>query len=366
MPDYAIAFAADDTPDALAEACASELATAKGHTVGFIYVTDRIAAAYPEILARLKKRTGIETWVGTVGLGICATGQTCFGKPGIAAMTARWRPDAVQLLPSLDRESDVAELDEPAFLASLGIVHADPRNAHTFRIVSALSERFGTFLVGGLTAGRSAFPQVSGEVTEGGVSGLLLGGNLGVVAGLSQGCSPIGPTHRITRGSGNVLMTLDDMPALEVLREEVGVADGADILPWLGDVHVALPVSGHDAGDYLVRNLAGIDPKHDAVVIAERISAGDRITFVRRNAESALKDIDRMLTDLKARSTAPPKAGLYFSCCARGPNLFDNEQQELDAIRDALGDIPLVGFFGNGEISHDRIYGYTGVLALFT
>ena len=26
---------------------------------------------------------------------------------------------------------------------------------------------------------------------------------------------------------------------------------------------------------------------------------------------------------------------------------------------------PLAGFFGNGEISHNRLYGYTGVLTLF-
>jgi small ligand-binding sensory domain FIST len=34
-------------------------------------------------------------------------------------------------------------------------------------------------------------------------------------------------------------------------------------------------------------------------------------------------------------------------------------------VREILGEVPLVGFFGNGEISRDRIYGYTGVLTLF-
>ena len=34
-------------------------------------------------------------------------------------------------------------------------------------------------------------------------------------------------------------------------------------------------------------------------------------------------------------------------------------------IRDELGDFPLAGLFANGEISNDRLYGYTGVLALF-
>ena len=37
----------------------------------------------------------------------------------------------------------------------------------------------------------------------------------------------------------------------------------------------------------------------------------------------------------------------------------------LEADR-ALGDVPLAGFYANGEISHNRLYGYTGVLTLFS
>jgi small ligand-binding sensory domain FIST len=59
------------------------------------------------------------------------------------------------------------------------------------------------------------------------------------------------------------------------------------------------------------------------------------------------------------------QAGLYFSCVARGPNLFAGEAHELKAIQETFGEIPIAGFFGNGEISHDRVYGYTGVLTLF-
>ena len=72
-----------------------------------------------------------------------------------------------------------------------------------------------------------------------------------------------------------------------------------------------------------------------------------------------------MLGRLKARRNAAPAAGLYFSCVARGPHLFDGESTEAEMIAGALGAFPLTGFFGNGEISSSRVYGYTGVLALF-
>jgi small ligand-binding sensory domain FIST len=73
-----------------------------------------------------------------------------------------------------------------------------------------------------------------------------------------------------------------------------------------------------------------------------------------------------MLASLKARLTGPPRGGVYVSCLGRGAQLFGKESQELRQIRDELGDFPLVGFYANGEISRDRLYGYTGVLTLFT
>ena len=87
--------------------------------------------------------------------------------------------------------------------------------------------------------------------------------------------------------------------------------------------------------------------------------------FVRRDPKSAEEDLVSMTDNLKGRLPGPPRGGIYFSCVARGPNMFGEEGRELSLIRDSLGDFPLVGFFGNGEISNNRLYSYTGVLALF-
>jgi small ligand-binding sensory domain FIST len=63
--------------------------------------------------------------------------------------------------------------------------------------------------------------------------------------------------------------------------------------------------------------------------------------------------------------TAEPRGAVYYSCLGRGEGLFGPDSEELKIISRALGPIPLVGFFANGEISHNRLYGYTGVLTLF-
>ena len=56
---------------------------------------------------------------------------------------------------------------------------------------------------------------------------------------------------------------------------------------------------------------------------------------------------------------------VYVSCAGRGGPHFGSPSAELAIVRHALGDVPLVGFFANGEIAHRHLYGYTGVLTVF-
>jgi small ligand-binding sensory domain FIST len=168
----------------------------------------------------------------------------------------------------------------------------------------------------------------------------------------------------VSRSQGRILFSLDERPAFDVLREDVGATPNADPRSWLANIHAAIPIVGSDRADYVVRNIVGIGPEHGLVAIADTIGPSDRMMFVRRDPDSAERDLHRMLTDLKSRSPVKPAAGLYFSCLARGPNLFRDNAHELKAIQTAFGDIPIAGFFGNGEIAHDRLYGYTGVLTL--
>ena len=57
---------------------------------------------------------------------------------------------------------------------------------------------------------------------------------------------------------------------------------------------------------------------------------------------------------------------VYVSCSGRGGPHFGSPSAELQIVRRALGDVPLVGFFAGGEIARHQLYGYTGVLTVFT
>jgi small ligand-binding sensory domain FIST len=182
---------------------------------------------------------------------------------------------------------------------------------------------------------------------------------------LSQGISPLGGRHTITSGNKNIVATLDHRPALDVMKEEIGEVLARDLRRAAGYIFVGLPVRGSDTGDYMVRNILGVDPQNHLVAIGEIIEPGDELLFCRRDQQTAEDDLRRMLASIRAQLKSPARGGVYYSCLGRGRHMFGEPNRELGLIREALGDVPLVGFFANGEISHDRLYGYTGVLTLF-
>jgi small ligand-binding sensory domain FIST len=100
------------------------------------------------------------------------------------------------------------------------------------------------------------------------------------------------------------------------------------------------------------------------LAIGDRVEPGAELLFCRRDEAAARVDLTRIVGELKS-AVPQPRGALYFSCLARGEHMFGSRGAELGLILRALGVVPLVGFFCNGEISRDRLYGYTGVLTLF-
>lgn len=340
--------------------CVRQLGPLAGRAgLGFVYVTDHLVPHLAEVTAQLRQSTAIGTWVGSVGIGIIATGAEYFDRPALAVMAASLPPDSWRLLGS--GTSGWSGEEGP----SLAVVHADPRSPDLPEAVAKLSGELSSFLVGGLPSSRGALDQVAGDIVRGGISGVLFRPGLAVTTGLSQGCSPIGPVRTVTAGRQNVIFEIDGKPALEVFKQDIGEVLARKLERVAGYIHAAFPVSGSDTGDYLVRNLVGIDPERGWLAVGEQVTVGDRLLFVRRDQQAAEQDLVRMLRKVKRGCSRPPRGGLYFSCIARGPNLFGPDAAELRIVRRELGDVPLVGMFCNGEISNNRLYGYTGVLTVF-
>ena len=316
-----------------------------GRGLGFVYFSDHLLGEAREMLAALREQTGVADWVGSVGTGIIATGTEYQGEPAMAAMVGDIESFAVF--------SGKAPLRSDG--AHFAVVHADPGAPDVAGLVSDVSARLAPgYVVGGISSSRAATVQVANDVLSGGLSGATITHK--VATRLTQGCVPFPGRFRVTDCTDNVIATLDGRPALDVLIETVQ-GERAQLL-------VGLPVPGSESGDYTARNLVGVDAAKRLIAIGDLVEPGDEIVFCKRDAAAARADLERALGELRA-STPAPRGALYYSCVARGEHMFGHRGAELALVRQALGDVPLVGFFCNGEISRDRLYGYTGVLTLF-
>lgn len=337
--------------------------------LGFLYVTDLLAGDLPDILGFFKEHTDIPHWVGSIGVGVCATSQEYNDLPALSVMIADFPADSFRVFPAI--KSDIGEFSDHRDWcekadAHFGVVHGDPRNPKTPTFIAELAEAINDgYLVGGLSSSRGPNLQIAGGLTEGGLSGVLFSSCVPVATAHTQGCSPLGQKHQVTECRNNIAIRIDDRPALDVLNDEIGEVLARDLSRTAGYIFAGFPIKGSDTGDYVVRNLMGVDTENKLLAVGGYLNPGDTIMFCKRDIRTAYEDLLRMLRDIKSRLNGRPRGGVYYSCLGRGVHMFGADSAELQTIRQELGDIPLVGFFANGEISHNRLYGFTGVLTLF-
>lgn len=370
-PEFGAAHATGENwRDAAGEIVVGLGTLAREHRLGFVFVAEAFAGELADIEIFLRQTTGVQHWVGAAGPGVCGLRAEYLEAPAMSVLVAPIADDGFRIFDSGDGDAAAIVADNRAWLSAadpaLAVVHATPGHASIQKRVAELAHESNAYLVGGLTAVTGMPGQIVGKRTGGGLSGVFLSSHaVPVAVGLTQGCSPIGPAHTVTRADGNILIELDEQPALEVFKHDIGEPLSRDLRQTGGLIFAALAVSGSDTGDYLVRNLMGIDPENGLVAIGDVVARGDRVMFCRRDGGTAEEDLRRMLDRLSRRAAGGIRGGLYYSCIARGPNQFGPGNRELGMIADTLGDFPIAGMFANGEINHDRLYGYTGVLTLF-
>jgi small ligand-binding sensory domain FIST len=380
---------------------------ASAPTLGLLYITDHYAAQAQEILDHLGAELPLVTdWSGTVGVGIASSNVEYFDEPALAVMLCALPSDQYRVF------SGVAPLS-PAFTPHTALVHADAGTPDVAELIAEMADRTATgYLFGGLASSRSDVVQFAiggngnlqghgkaGGVFRGGLSGVAFGEGVQLISRVTQGCQPVAAARTITGADGNLLTELDGEPALDVLLEDLGITldEPQEAMAVLRTTLVGLTQaredvvnrSGDFGSDVEVRHIIGVDPRRRGVAIANKVDEGMKLAFCRRNAEAARADLVRICSEIReelepeevplavatAMATsdplAPPTAArriagaVYVSCAGRGGPHFGGPSAEMQIVRRALGDVPLVGFFAGGEIARSHLYGYTGVLTVF-
>ena len=394
--------------------------TLPGHAaqppLGLLYITDYYASDAALILAHLQQELPmVKDWAGTVGVGVAANNAEYFDEPGMALMLCD--------LP--DHQYRVFSGAQPlaaSFEAASALVHADPQTPELAELIAEMAGRTKTgYLFGGLTASRHEAVQFAWQqahentapekidrvsvthkqgVFTGGLSGVAWSSEVQILSRVTQGCAPISKERKITEAEGHVVYALDGEPALDILLKDLNVSlsEPQSALQAVRSTLVGLTSAGQQGVgrtgslgvDVRVRHIVGLDPARKGVAIADHVEAGQKLAFCQMSLQAAKSDLRRICAEIREElepetlsletahalaaseaEAAPHPArriagAVYVSCSGRGGPHFGGPSAELQWIRHSLGDVPLVGFFASGEIAHHHLYGYTGVLTVFT
>ena len=368
--------------------------------LGLLYITDHYAPEAQAILDHLREELpGVTDWVGCTGVGIAASGAEYWDEPALAIMLCDLPPEQYQVF------SGVAPLPA-SWCAQTALVHAEPQTPELAELIAELASRTtNSALMGGLVSSRQQSVQFAVKsdaargVWQGGLSGVAFGPGVACITRVTQGCLPVAGEHHITRADQHVVLELDAEPALDVMLRELDISldepQRAIAVVRSTLVGLSLPGdaavgrTGHLQQDVRVRHIVGLDPMRQGVAVAEHLEPGMRLVFCQRDPKAARADLVRICAEIRealepeslpleeallqspdATQTLPVggrriAGAVYVSCTGRGGGHFGGPSAEMQIVRHALGDVPLVGFYAAGEIAGHQLYGYTGVLTVF-
>lgn len=351
--------------------------------LGFFFASVDFASEIEDAAGSIRDRTGVETLVGCTAEGIVGPSEEIEREPAAVLWLAHLPGATIQGF-HLDRQSLEAAIRGGDWRRPFGTAHepgsalfvfADPFSTNINAFMASVNQHFpGSPILGGMTSGVMG-PGESvlvhdDAVHHDGIVGVSLSDGPIVRSVVSQGCKPIGQPQVVTQSEKNVIQQVGGKPPLEAIREIYDTADPDTRELMQEGLFLGRAISeyqdSYQSGDFLIRNLVGVDEASGAIAVTDAVPAGVTVQFQVRDAATADEDL-RELLESQARDH--PAGALVFTCNGRGTRLFPGPDHDIGVTRETLGDLPAAGFFAAGEFGpiagKNFTHGYTASIALF-
>lgn len=352
-----------------------------------VFVSAHHEDDYPAVPGELRRFFPDSVIVGCSGGGVVGGGREVEYGPALS-LTAAWLPDV--RVESFHLEPDDAEAlatrpegwYERTDIAGKEPVHfilmPDPFSCDAGALLSSLDVAFpDSRKIGGLASGASRPGEnalfVGDSVYPDGAVGVLLDGNLDMDTIVAQGCRPVGAPVFITAAVRNRILEIDGRRPTEVMAELFHELDPGDQDLFRRALFVGMVMtegrSEYAHGDFLIRNVIGVDPETGTLTVGEVVHPGQVMQFHVRDALTSATDLDGSLKNYTNKQPVSPAGILLFSCLGRGETLYGEPDHDSRMIAGHLGPTPIGGFFCNGEIGpvdqRTFLHGYTSSIGVF-
>ena len=354
------------------------------------FVSPHYAPDYETLTMLAAERFGTALLVGCSGGGVIGAATEVENRPGLA-LTAACLP-GVKLTPFHIQYGALPDGDAPpdewGSLVSTPVgsevdflILADPFSMQGEQLLMGLDYAFPrSAKIGGLASGahqeggNALF--LGAEMYTDGVVGIAFEGDVQIDTVVAQGCRPIGEPMHITSSRRNILLEVDRRTPFEVLKEIFMTLDERDRelaqhSLFLGVVMDELNDNPR-LGDFLIRNIVGVDAQRGALAVGEMLKEGQTVQFHLRDAQTSSQDLNAMLEQYVSGLPEGGQSGagaLLFQCLGRGEYLYGRPDHDTGMFTDMVGAVPLTGFFCNGEIGQvgeaTFLHGYTSSFGIF-
>jgi hypothetical protein len=236
------------------------------------------------------------------------------------------------------------------------LVFSDGLRVNGTELVSGIKNKLppGIEVTGGLSADGASFQRTvvcANDIpAEGAIVAIgFYGERLRVGYGSMGGWDPFGPERLITRSSGNILYDLDDKPALELYKSYLG--EHAKDLP-ASALLFPLSLRAKDNSG-IVRTILGISEADQSMTFAGDMPEGRYARLMKANFERLIDGaIGAAGICNDQQQEIPPQLAILISCVGRKLVLKQRIDEEVEGVRDVLGNTPVFsGFYSYGEIS---------------
>ena len=338
--------------------------------LALLFVTPPHAGAIEDAAAAVRSTLHPRTLLGCTAESVVGGAREVEAEPAVVL----WAGQVGEVAPL---HLDVAQT--PDGMAVVGWPERTPDGARGVLLLGdpftfpadAFIEHVDLPVVGGMASGARGPGGnrlvLDGRVHTTGAVGAVLGPGVRLGTVVSQGCRPLGRAFVVTRAERNMIYELAGRPALDRVQELYQEADEDDRRLLQQGIHVGRVIDEHkpdfQRGDFLVRNVLGADKESGAIAVGDVVDVGSTVQFHVRDAATADEDLRSLLAGECA------EAALLFTCNGRGTRLFGTPDHDAEVVSDALGGVPLSGFFAAGELGpvggRNFLHGFTASLALF-
>jgi small ligand-binding sensory domain FIST len=360
--------------------------------LGFVFISSAFMSEYSRLLPLLAEKLAVPVLIGCSGGGIIGAaqdGQTqeLESQPALSLTLAHL--PGVNIQPFHLVEQDLPDLDGPPD-AWVNLIGVPPLPVPQFILLSSYVSSGINDLLQGLDFAYPGSVTVGGQSSGGmggrialfyndrlygeGTVGVALSGNIVVKAIVAQGCRPIGQPYQVTKGDRNIILELDEQVPLVALKDLISALSEEEKVLAQNSLFVGLAMDEFKRelhqGDFLIRQIIGVDPRAGAIAIGDRVRPGQRLQFHLRDAIASATDLELLLQQhqMQQRNLGAAIGALMFSCLGRGEGLYGKPNFDSDLFQRYFHHIPLGGFFCGGEIGpvggNTFLHGYTSVFAI--